>query len=70
VAFESAPAQANIGMPVFLGVGATAGQAVVTAPSDPGCSVVQLGYLVNSTADANGNYAVALAPQFIATIPA
>jgi hypothetical protein len=68
VAFDAAPAQADIGAPVFLSE--TAGQATMTAPNSAGCSVVQLGYLVNSTADANGNYAVALAPQFIATIPA
>lgn len=58
---------AQIGAPVF--VSTTAGEASMTAPSGSTQAVVQVGYLVSATADANTNYCVVLAPQFIGQIP-
>jgi hypothetical protein len=64
--FDSAPAQADIGKPVYLS--ATAGKVSITAPSNSGDAVVQVGFLVDSTAS-GGFYQIVLAPQFIGQIP-
>lgn len=58
---------AAIGKPVF--VSDSNGEASMSAPTNSGEAVVQVGYLVSSTADGNGLYTVVLAPQFIAQIP-
>lgn len=65
--FDSAPAQADIGKPVYLS--ATAGKVTVTAPSNPGDAVVQVGFLVDSTLLGGLFYEIVLAPQFIGQIP-
>lgn len=66
VLFDLAPANTDVGNPVYLS--STAGIASLTAPSASGQTIYRIGYLSHSTAF-GGLYKIIWQPQFIADIP-
>lgn len=66
VLFDVAPANTDVGKPVYLS--STAGTASLTAPSASGQTIYRIGYLSHSTAF-SGLYKIIWQPQFIADIP-
>jgi len=66
VLLDTAPAQTDVGKPVY--VSTTAGSVSLTAPSGSGQTVYRVGFLQYNVAS-SGLYRILYAPQFIADIP-
>ena len=67
--FDTAPTGGLIGQAVFLGAGANAGKASLTAPTTSNASIWRVGILGGTVADANGNYLVYWHPQYLGRRP-
>jgi hypothetical protein len=67
--FDTAPTGGLVGQAVFLGAGANAGKASLTAPTTSNASIWRVGILGGTVADANGNYLVYWHPQYLGRRP-
>jgi hypothetical protein len=68
VTFDSAPSAGLIGQAVYLGEGANAGKATLTAPMASNTSIWRVGYLA-STSAVSGLYQIFWMPQYIGRRP-
>lgn len=66
--FDAAP-NGLVGQAVYLGAGANAGKATLTAPTTSNASIWRLGWLAGNAADGAGNYPVYWDTQYIGRRP-
>lgn len=67
--FDAPPAGGVVGQAVFLGAGANAGKATLTAPTTSNASIWRVGILGGTVADPSGNYLVYWHPQYLGRRP-
>jgi hypothetical protein len=67
--FDAAPSGGIVGQAVFLGAGANAGKATLTAPITSNASIWRVGILGGTVADGSGNYLVYWHPQYLGRRP-